>query len=173
MDDVKFQDQFTDWKKRVETLDQKLQPIANREVDINAPDWAEKLDNEPHPADESDLRQVICVLFNEIIDQYELLNTTQRQMIIDLLDKNDSLMWSAVIDYDLETEEGFRRNMLLFVLADQGKDSRDAIVALSHYRNQGEKRGYDVDGIFKQMAQLASDNDKYGWGSTRELLKKG
>jgi hypothetical protein len=80
-------------------------------------------------------------------------------------------MYSAVIDADLETLEGFRRHMILFVIADQGKDTRDAIVTLGEYRELGHKHGYDVDAIFKQLATVASDHDKYGWGSSRDLLK--
>ena len=173
MADDTFQTQFADWKRRAESLDKKLHPIVHREIDINAPDWQEQLANSPHPADESRLRREIETLFNEIVDRFESLDADQRQTIIDLLEKNDSLMYSAVIDADFETQEGFRRNMILFAIEDQGKDTRDAIVALAHYRKRGEQLGFDVDSIFKEIAQLASDRDKYGWGSTRDLLLKG
>jgi hypothetical protein len=171
MDNDAFHSTYMAWKTQAESLDSKLRPIVQQEVDVNAPDWQEQLANMPHPADESGLREEITALFDEIVDQFETLNVEQRQAIIDLMEKNESLMYSAVIDADLETLEGFRRNMILFVIADQGKDTRDAIVALGHYRELGHKHGYDVDAIFKQLAPIASDHDKYGWGSTRDLLR--
>ena len=160
------------WKKQAETLESKLRSIVQKEVDINAPDWKEQLANMPHPADKSCLREDITSLFDEIVDQFETLSIEQRQAIYDLMERNDSLMYSAVISANLETPEGFRRNMILFVIEDQGKDTRDAILALQRYRELGQTHGYDVDAIFKQLARIANDHDKYGWGSTRDLLKK-
>ena len=173
MVDDTFKTQFADWKRRAKSLDRKLHPIVHREIDISAPDWQEQLANNPHPADESGQRREIETLFNEIVDRFGSLDYSQRQKIIDLLEKNDSLLYSAVIDADFETQDGFRRHMILFVIEDQGKDTRDAIVALAHYRKRGEQLGFDVDSIFKEVAQIASDRDKYGWGSTRDLLLNG
>lgn len=168
-----FRTQFADWQRRIESLNEKLQPIVHREIDINAPDWQEQLANRPHPADESGLRPEIESLFNDIVDRFESLDADQRQMIIDLMDKNDSLMYSAVMDANIETYEGFRKKMLLFVIEDQGKDTRDAIVTLGYYRKRGEDLGFDVDSVFRQTAELASERDKHGWGSTRDLLLEG
>jgi len=171
MDDDTFHNKYSAWKKQAKSLDSRLRPIVHKEVGVNAPDWQEQLANMPHPADESGLRNEITALFDQIVDQFESFDFDQRQAIIDLMVKNDSLMYSAVIRDDLETLEGFRRNMILFVIADQGKDTRDAIVALGHYRDLGQKHGYDVDTIFEQLAYIASSHDKYGWGSTRDLLQ--
>ena len=159
---------FADWRRRAELLDERLHPLVHAEVDIMQPDLA----SAPHPADTSGLRSEIESLFNEIVDRFETLDAEQRQMVIDLMDENDSLMYSAVIDAGYDTPEEFRRNMILVVIEDQGKDTRDAILALGRYREMGEKRGFDVDAIFREMAKLASTHDKYGWGTTRELFLK-
>jgi hypothetical protein len=170
MVDNAFAAQFADWKLRAELLNTKLAPIVHDEIDMEAPDWEEQLLNGPHPADESGLRKEIESFFGEIVNRFESVDAEQRQMIIDLMNANHSLMYSAVIDSSPDTEEGFRKDLILFVIEDQGKDSRDALVALGHYREYGERLGLNVDSIFRQMAQLASDRDKYGWRSTRELL---
>ena len=171
MDEDAFHNKYAAWKKQAKSLDSKLRPIVQKDVDINAPAWKDQLANMPHPADESCLRDVITSLFDEIVDHFESLDVPQRQAVIDLMEKNESLIYSAVITDNIETVGGFRRNMILFVIADQGKDTRDAIVALEHYRELGQKRGYDVDAIYEKLASIASDHDKYGWGSTRELLQ--
>ena len=170
MKDDTFRNTYAAWEEQAKSLDSMLRTIVKKEVDVTDPDWMEKLANRPHPADESGLREEITDLFDEIVDQFESLNDMQRQAIIDLMEDNDSLMYSAVIRANLDTLDGFRRNMILFLIEDQGKDTRDAIVKLGHYRELGQKHGYDVDAIFEQLASIANSHDKYGWGSTRDLL---
>ena len=170
MSDATFESIFAGWKQRAESFDQRLHPIVHAEIDINAPDWQEQLANAPHPADASGLRREITSLFNEIVNRFESFDAEERQQIIDLMDQNDSLMYSAVIDAGYETPEGFRKNMILVVIEDQGKDTRDAIVRLAHCRSDAEKRGIDVNSIFREMAAIANTRDKYGWGTTRDLF---
>lgn len=170
MSDIAFETVFADWQQRAKFLDKQLMPIVHADVDINDPDWREKLENEPHPADQSGLRAAIADLFNEIVGCFEALNHEHRQRVIDLMGENDSLMYSAVIDADYNSPDGFRKYLILFVIKDQGKDTRDAIVTLTHYRQDGEQRGIDVNEIFREAAGMASTKDKYGWGSTRDLL---
>lgn len=172
MDQNEFESVFVDWSQRAEVLDEQLHPIVHAEIDINAPDWLEQLENFPHPADSSGLRDEISSLFNQIVTKFESLNDEQRQRVIDLMDKKDSLMYSAVLDIDRSTPEGFRKHMILFVIEDQGKDTRDAIMALDHYRKDAEEHGINVNLIFQEMAKIASTRDKYGWGTTRDLLLK-
>jgi len=170
MPDGAFESVFVDWKRRAESLNQQLHPIVSAEIDIMAPDWEEQVANAPHPADASGLRNEIESLFNEIVDRFPSYDADQRHQIIDLMDQNDSLMHSAVLDADYDSPGGFRKIMIVFVIEDQGKDTRDAIVALAHYRRDAEERGIDVDSIFKEMAAIASTRDKYGWGTTQKLF---
>lgn len=170
MRDDTFETVFADWKSRAEILNRQLHPIVHQEIDISSPNWEQQLANAPHAADASGLRDEIRTLFNEIIDRFELLGADQRQKIIDLMDRNDSLMYSAVIDADYNTPDGFRKHMLLIVIEDQGKDTRDTIVELAHHRKAAEARGIDVDTIFKEMAAIASTRNKYGWATTRDLF---
>jgi hypothetical protein len=172
MDQNEFESVFVDWSQRSELLDKQLHPIVHAEVDISASDWLKQLENSPHPADALGLRNEITSLFNQIVASFESLNAKQRQRVIDLMDEKGSLIYSAVLDVDRSTTEGFRKHMILFVIEDQGKDTRDAIVTLDHYRKDAEKHGIDVDSIFQEMAKIASTRDKYGWGTTRSLLLK-
>jgi len=170
MNRIEFEALFDNWIQRAEILDKQLHPIVHEEVDTNATDWLEQLDNLPHPADAAGLRDEITSLFNEVVDKFDSLDAEQRQRVIDLMDKRDSLMYSALLDADRSSPEGFRKHMILFVIEDQGKDTRDAIVTLDHYRKDAEGHGINVDSIFKEMAEIASTRDKYGWGTTRSLL---
>ena len=92
MDDDTFHRAHAAWKEKAESLNSMLRPIVQRDVDLSAPDWQEQLANMPHPADESGLREEITELFEEIVDQYETLDSHQRQAVIDLMENNLSLI---------------------------------------------------------------------------------
>ncbi|MEP3890393.1 MAG: hypothetical protein ABJN69_07985 [Hellea sp.] len=167
-----FQSAFEDWERRAAFLNQQLAPIINVEIDMNAPDWEEQIFNRPHPVDEAGLRGAVETLFKEIVDQFEFYTPDQRQHIIDLMYKNDALIYSAVLKADPNTPDGLRKHMILFVIDDQGKDTRDALLALSAYHASGTAKGIDVISIFQEMADIASRRDKFGWGTTRDLFLK-
>lgn len=170
MTDETFQDAIDNWKQRATLIDEKLAPIVNVGIDINDPDWEAQILNRPHPADVAGLRRPIGVLFHEIIEQFEFFSTDQRYQIIDLMYQHEALMYSAIIDSDRDTPEGFRKHMIFFVIQDQGKDTRDAILALGAYHADASAQGIDVASIFQDMAAIASRRDKFGWGTTRDLF---
>ena len=144
----------------------------NKPFDVNAANWEEQLERRQHPADASGLRKEIETLFEEIIDHFEGLSPQQRKQIVELMYENQALMYSAIIKTNPSTYDGFRRTMILFVIKDQGTDIRDAILELSAYHAKAENQGIDVRTIFKDMADIASTRDKFGWGTTRDLFLK-
>lgn len=151
MPDREFDDRFRDWQRRAEDLDRKIRQRAPGKY-----------------------RGEILPLLVEIIERFETLNDLQRQLIINCLNNNfDALMETVAFSGTPQTEDGFRKRMLLFVIRDQGRDPRDAILGLAHQREVGERLGLDVDRIFKELAPLASDFSKWGWSSTRRLLLRG
>ncbi len=170
MESLAFEDRWSRWTNTVTSLERTLNPVVKREVDINTPDWKEQLDNSPHPADETGTREELACLFNDFVDVFPALSHDQRLQLIDFLYENESVMYSAVINADPRTEDGFRHHIILYILDDQGRDTRDAILALDALRRTGEKAGLNVTRIFRELAEMASDRDKFGWGSTRHLL---
>jgi hypothetical protein len=163
-DDV-FHAQSEDWKRRIEFLNAKLHPIVHGSSPQGTT-WEEFL----RRINEFGHGEEIETVFDEIIDRFESLNGDQRQMIIDLIRTNQSVMYGVVPRVDMDTQEGFRKRLMLFIIEDQGADPRDALVQLREYRKQGEKLGFDVNSILEEVAHLASDRDRYGWGSTRKLI---
>ena len=71
-----------------------------------------------------------------------------------------------------KTAEDFRDQVTVFVIDDQGPDTRDAILAIDALCAEGRRRGFDVDAILREHLPLASTADKYGWGTTRALLER-
>jgi hypothetical protein len=157
-------------KKEAKVLNSPLKKILTEEIDINSPDWEEKMMNQAHPADESGLRPQIESFFEELVENFEYLTFEQRARVIDLMASKSYLMQSAVLKDDMGTASGFRKALILFVIQDQGADTRDAILALRSIWDHGKKHGFDIDVLFREMAGLSSDEDKYGMGSTRDLF---
>ena len=121
-----FESVFADWEQRAGALSRVLHPIVHAKVDINSDSWLEDLKNAPHPADKAGQRPEIEALFREIIDRFESCNAAQRQQLVELMEQNDALMYSAVIDSSPDTENGFRDRMLLVVLGVATSWSRPA-----------------------------------------------
>ncbi len=59
-----------DWKVRIAKLDQLLQPIAKRPVDITRPGWLERLRAGVPPLDEAGARDTAERLLGEILAAY-------------------------------------------------------------------------------------------------------
>lgn len=167
-----FESRLANWQRTAARLNERLEPIVHRQVDINMPDWEEQLAAAPHPADQLGIRGEVEALFEEIIAALDSMSPQQRQATIDTVACNDALSYAACLKAEPDKAAEFRRHMLLFVLRDQAKDTRDAIIELRHCRLWGQDLGVDVDAVFRELAELASTRDRHGWGSTRELLLK-
>ena len=53
---------------------------------------------------------------------------------------------------------------------DQGADTRDEIVGLSLLCRRARELGIDTIPIFVEVAAMSSDVNRYGMGSTRDIL---
>lgn len=161
---------FADWQRRTNALEQHLKPIVDATFSSSSDPWDEDAIPEPYKTQNKKLRPDIQNLFDDILNQFENFTPDQRQKIIDLMYRQEALIWSSRIEEDRDTPDGFRKHMIFFVLMDQGKDTRDALLALQQNQINANKAGINTDAIFKEMAELASTKDKFGWGSTRDLL---
>ena len=57
-------------------------------------------------------------------------------------------------------------------VVDQGDDTRDMMVDLDHLCGQARDAGVDMRPLLLTVAELSSDMDKYGMGSTRAILRR-
>jgi hypothetical protein len=83
---------------------------------------------------------------------------------------NRSFSWAAALPYRPITDESFRAHLILFSIKDQGRDTRDAILALQAICATATSAGVKIGPILKEIAELSSDVNKYRMGSTRSLL---
>jgi len=161
-----------DFELRIMDLEQRLSPIANRPVDITKPGWGLRLRQSPHPLDEAGVRRDAEILLEELISLYPGSAEESRQAVRKLFEKYHSFAWAASLSFEPTSEESFRRHLILFSIQDQGRDSRDALLSLQHLCREARSAGVNSPPVLREVAELSSDLNKYGMGSTKEMLLK-
>lgn len=161
-----------DWELKMMELEEKLRPIAKRPVDITRPDWFERLQAGGSPLDEAGVRDTTERLLAEILAAYAQGPTQTRTAIRQLFQQHRSFAWAATLSVPRTTSDGLRQHLLLFSIIDQGRDSRDAWLTLQEMCQGAKAAGLDPEPILREVAAVSSDENKYGMGSTRQMLLK-
>ena len=158
-----------DWKKRLDALEAKLSPIANRPMDLSELKHAREI---PQAIDQAGVREEAESMVTELIEAYEKGDAIGRASLRSLLAAHPSFAWAAQPAADSSTVEGFRTILLWASLLDQGSDTRDLLVTLDYECAKARAAGIDVRPIVQEVAILSSDIDRYGMGSTRHILMR-
>ena len=160
------------WELRIVALDQRLRPIASRQVDITRPGWAERLVAGTPPLDESGVREQAQQLLAELIAAYAGYGEETRSVIRRLFAQSRSFAWAASLSTPWTTADGFRQHLILFSIQDQGQDSRDALLMLQCLCGEAATAGVDTGMVLRQVAAMSSGANRYRMGSTRDMLMK-
>ena len=160
------------WESRIIELEQRLRPIAQRPVDITRPGWVERLQAGPPPLDEAGVRTPAERLLQEMIDAYAQGTEQTRVAIRRLFTEYRSFAWAAALSTPRTSVAGLRGHLILFSMKDQGRDSRDALLTLQEICHEAVSAGVDTAPVLREVAELSSRANKYGMGSTRDMLLK-
>ena len=152
---------------RPATLDAALWPMAHRPVDITRPGWSQR---RVQPLDEANVRSSCETLLQELLSTYASGSDEERAELRALYARHPSFAWAATLPAAPDSEAGFRDQLMLLSLKDQGADARDEILQLQWLCSQASSAGVDVDLILREVAQLSSDVNKYRMGSMRGWL---
>ena len=161
-----------DFELRIMDLDERLRPFANRTVDITEPGWASRLAQAPHPLDQAGVRSTVETLLEELFSAYQVADPEARQAIRNLFADYRAFAWAASLSSAPTTVEGLLQHLLLFSLKDQERDSRDALLWLQDICRQARRAGVTMEPLLEQVAHLSSDKNKFGMGSTMQMLLK-
>ncbi|MGM1062814.1 hypothetical protein [Saccharothrix sp. Mg75] len=153
----------------VAELDAVLEPIAKRPVDVNDPDWVEKMSAAPAPLDEAGVRAEAEALLAEVLDRYAA-DPASRPALRALFARCTSFRW-AVNRVFPATTEGVRSSLLLLSLRDLGADTRDEVLALQSIVTAAHDAGVPITPLLREVAAMSADTDHHGMGSTRALLE--
>ena len=166
-------DQLPQWKEWIALLDEALKPIATRPIDfteLKDPNWVTRLKDAPSPLERAGVQAETENLLRELVAGYPACDDQDRQAVRKLFADHPSFTWAAALSYRPVTDESFRAHLILFSMKDQERDSRDALLALRSICAIASSAGVEIGPILKQMAELSSDVNRYGMGSTRSFL---
>ena len=107
----------------------------------------------------------------ELIETYPTADDAMRQAIRKLFEDHRSFTWAATLPYQPVTDESFRAHLILFSIKDHEQDTRDALVLLHELCEKATSAGVNTGSILNEIAELSSEVNKYGMGSTRSLLR--
>lgn len=152
-----FEKRLQSWRARAAELDSALGAVTQPDPDLNPPG----------------LPDATARLFAELVDDFPSLDEGQRQSVLDMLRGCDALMAAAALPTVGEPREALRRDVVLFILKDQGEDASEALRELDDLVQRARNLGVDPRRLLRELAPLASDDDRHGWGSTAEFLSGG
>ncbi|MGW3122495.1 hypothetical protein ACWDBW_36120 [Streptomyces sp. NPDC001107] len=153
----------------VAVIDACIESIAKRQVDLTDPDWMRKMQEGPRPLDEAGVRPEAEAALRDVLSRYEDDDEHVRAAPRALLERCHSLCWATTLPFE-PTPQGFRQRLLEMSVEDQGHDTGDMTVALHDLCGQAQHTGVDIRPLLLDVAELSSDVDKYGMGSTRDIL---
>ena len=161
-------DKLSTWKEQIARLDAALRPIAQHPMGclgllFKPRRWT-------HPLDVAGVRARAEGFLSEIIDYYPTADAETRKAIRTLFEEHPGFTWAATLPYHPVTDESFRAHLILFSIKDHEQDTRDAIVLLHELCEKASSAGVKTGPILEEIAELSSDVNKYGMGSTRSLL---
>jgi hypothetical protein len=161
---------LANWELRIRQLDALLRPIANRPVDITRRDWFRQLQRNAPPLEEAGVGPASDALLSELLSAY--LNGTEegREAIRELFVHYRAFTWAVTLAERPRTNGAFRRHLLLFSIKDQGRDSRDALLTLAEICHEAQAAGVDTCPLLEEIAAISSGIDRFGMGSTQQML---
>ena len=162
-------DKLSTWKEQIARLDAALRPIANRPVGYFELLFRPR--RRAHPLDKAGVRMQAEQFLSELIEYYPTADDAMRRAIHKLFEDHRSFSWAATLPYQPLTDESFRAHLILFSIKDHEQDTRDALVLLDSLCEKATSAGVKIGPILKEIAELSSDVNKYGMGSTRSLLR--
>ena len=163
-------DKLATWNEQIARLDAALHPIANRPINFFA--LLFNLRRPINPLEQAGVKVQTEQLLSELIKYYPTADDEMRQAIRKLFDDHQSFSWAATLPYQPVTDKSFRAHLILFSIKDHEQDTRDAITLLHSLCETATAAGVRTGPILKEIAELSSDVNKYGMGSTRSLLLK-
>jgi hypothetical protein len=158
------------WELEIMQLDERLRPIAKRTVDVTDPGWFERLQGGLSPLDEAGVRMEMEKLLPELITAYVKGNEQDRATIRRFFSEYQSFAWVAALNEAKTTAASLRHHLILFSMQDQGQDSRDALLSLREICREAANARVELTPLLREVAAISSTVDKYGMGSTRDML---
>ena len=109
---------------------------------------------------------------DELLEEYQVMDTEQRRKIRSLLQRYTAFLWIANINRKKTMkEEYYLKTFLLISIKGDYVDTRDLILLIQYYRDKAKKEGVEIQQILEKVAKLSSKTNRFGMGSMQSLLR--
>lgn len=158
-------EKYHHWQEELQIFDSRVKPVINAPYTGDSSSFYQEL----HALG---LKSRADAIVQQIVDEFPKLTAENRRKVSELVNRYSGINWLTDLMRKVESIEAFRLSLTWFVIMDQGKDTRDAILELESYISKGKTFGYPVKALLQEISRMASEQDRYGWGSTRDLILK-
>lgn len=141
-------------RSAIAALNEKLKPIATATVDLNDPEWPEKL-RQSKPLDELGIRAEAETLLLSLLDTYASGTVGERATIRELLRTNAAFAWATHVPWRSDTAEGFRLQLLSLSARWGNEDPRDLMLSLRDIYEAARAAGVSTRPIVSEVAALS------------------
>jgi hypothetical protein len=177
VDEVLFKQQLNYWLSVLPSLNAPLEAWGKQEIDINAPDWMDRLEQAKSPLDDSaELREHFNTVTREVAEVYQTGTDEQRAMIRSLLKQMKGVRYFLGVHSELIRSQNdatlFRLALIFESMCDLRNDSRDVIITLIELCKAGQRAGIEVVRYLEEIAAISSDVDHHTMDSMRDLLRR-
>ena len=148
-----------------------VKPLGQRPIDFSDPDWETRLREGPEPLDEANVREEAEAALSRLLGLYEHGDERTRSEVRALLERCYEFHWATGLPEAHEPED-FRRHLLYLSARDHGRDTRDEMVGLNELCERARAARVDIRPLLLEVAELSSDEEKYGMGSVRQILHR-
>ena len=104
------------------------------------------------------------------MDRYSDLEDETRERVRKLFHDYRHFAWAATLGYRPTDAATLREHLVLVAIHDQDRDPRDTIVWLDHLCREARDAGVDPGPVLEEVSSIASDVDRWRFGSTRRLM---
>ena len=157
----------------VAVIDELLRDIAQRPVDLSEPNWMVKLRQAPPPVQAAGVAVEAAAALEALLDAYETGGASTREEVRGIFRDYPSFRWAAHLSREWESAVEYRRRLVHVSAVDQGSDPRDELVTIWSLCKRARAFGIEVEPVLRDVADLSSDVDLYGFGSMRMLIMRG
>jgi hypothetical protein len=157
----------------VAVIDELLREVVKRPVDLSDPDWMAKLRQAPRLVEEAGVEPEAGAALEVLLDAYETGGVSAREEVRDIFRAFPSFRSAVGLPRLWESAAEFRRRLVHVSAVDQGADPRDELMSIWSLCNEARERGIDVEPVLREVADLSSDADLYGFGSMQRLIMRG
>ncbi|MCX2952822.1 hypothetical protein [Lentzea sp. NEAU-D7] len=145
-------------------------PTALRPVHLNNPNWAAELADRMPPAQEVGVGDEAEAVLADLLGPTSGATNPPAPPCARSSTATRSFRWAATLPFDETALQSYRSQLVKVSATDQATYTRDVLLWLWDLADRARAAGIDIVPTLVEVAEMSSDADRYGMGSTRKIL---